>query len=108
MELLPARFSPLCRPQRKQIFSIRITSPKAHARFLWDPDTPTELSSLRLSAQVKPWNEKIVWIVDGQPLATVAYPHDAWLPLTVGKHTIRAAFKRRPEHSRKRVIEVEN
>jgi penicillin-binding protein 1C len=96
LEIAPAQESPLCpgdaalaaeaRP------SVRIREPHAKARYLADPDTPPELSSVKLAASVLPRSAQIDWIVDGRVLERVGFPHEARLPLTPGPHTIRAAL----------------
>lgn len=108
LDLLPTQYSPLCSERGQEPLSLKITSPRDHSRYLWDPDTPSTFSSLRLSATVHPWDEPIVWIVDDKPLTEVSFPHDAWLPLTAGKHRIQAAFKRRSQRSQMVEIVVEN
>ena len=66
------------------------------SRYLFDPNTPPELSTLRLAASVTPATEEIVWLVDDEPIARVPYPHEVRWQLKPGQHTIRA----RLAHSR--------
>jgi penicillin-binding protein 1C len=44
------------------------------------------------AAAVQPATEEVVWLVDGQPVARVGYPHEARWSLTPGPHVIRAAL----------------
>jgi penicillin-binding protein 1C len=96
LELAPARESPLCPlapdAEYAQRPSVRIREPRAKSRYLADPDTPAELSTVRLAASVLPRSAQIDWIVDGRVLARVGFPHEARLPLQPGPHTIRAAL----------------
>jgi penicillin-binding protein 1C len=71
---------------------VSIREPRTAARYLFDPDTPREFATVRLSAAVTPATEDVVWLVDGQPVAQVGYPHEARWPLAPGKHVIRAAL----------------
>ncbi|MBI5494334.1 MAG: transglycosylase domain-containing protein [Deltaproteobacteria bacterium] len=93
MEIAPTRESPLC-PSSLLEPSVAVREPRAHTRLLMDPDTPAELSALRLVAEVTPSEEDVVWIVDGQPIAQVAWPHEARWPLAPGTHLISAALPR--------------
>ena len=69
-----------------------IVEPRPRARYLWDPDTPAESAAIRLSAQVTPADEPVVWIVDGAPVATVSWPHELrWVPVP-GRHVVVAAL----------------
>jgi len=95
LTVAPRVESPLC-PAAGQEPSVAILEPRPRARYLWDPDTPAESAAIRLSAQVTPADEPVVWIVDGVPIATVGYPHEArWTP-SPGTHVIEAALARRP------------
>ena len=87
---------------------MRIREPRAHSRYLADPDTPPEYSSIRLAAQVAPSSEEIVWFVDDRAVARVGFPHEARLPLTRGRHVIRAAMVGRPVQSDAISIVVED
>ena len=69
---------------------VTIREPRSMSRFLFDPDTPRELSTVRLAASVTPATEEIVWLVDDEPVARVGYPHEARWQLKPGRHTIRA------------------
>ncbi len=92
VELAPNQVSPLCPVGELPEPAIAIREPKARARYLFDPDTPLEYSTVRLSAWVTPATEDIVWLVDGRPAATVGWPHEARVSLAPGSHVIRAAF----------------
>jgi len=99
LEIAPTRESPLCPSAAPAVAKIAITEPRALSRFLYDPDTPRELSTIRLAAKVAPATEEIVWLVDGSPVAQVGWPHELRVPLSPGAHTIRAAFAHREGQS---------
>lgn len=99
LELAPAEHSPLCPGGDAQHANVRITEPAHRARYVVDPDAPGELSTVRLSAEVSPSTEDIVWIVDGVPVAQVGYPHEFRWPLSPGVHTVTAAMVRSAEAS---------
>ena len=88
----PTAESPLCPTSDPLVRTVRIREPAPAARFLFDPDTPRELATLRLSAAVQPATEEVVWLVDGTPVARVGYPHEARWSLTPGTHVIRAVL----------------
>lgn len=92
LAIAPTVESPLCPRADPLVRSVRIREPRPAARFLFDPDTPPELSTVRLSASVQPATAEVVWLVDGTPLARVGYPHEARLTLTPGRHVIRAVL----------------
>lgn len=108
LELAPAQVSPLCEGAPPVEPKIAIREPKTKARYLYDPDTPREYSTVRLSAAVTPANEEIVWLVDGTPIAKVGWPHEARVSLLPGSHLIRAAFARRAEVSRPVTVIVDD
>ena len=100
----PSRRAPSARgpesgAEQEETPHISIESPRDRARFLWDPETPSEAGTLRLSAEVSPPEGEIVWIVDGVPLVKVGYPFEARWPLSPGPHTIAAAMVQRQEMS---------
>jgi hypothetical protein len=78
---------------------VSIQEPLPRARFLFDPDTPAEFSTVRLAAKVTPANEEIVWLVNGEPVGKVGWPHELRVALAPGKHVIRAALARMPVES---------
>jgi penicillin-binding protein 1C len=69
---------------------IRVTSPENGVILLRDPDTPPDHATVALRATASPPVEQLVWYIDGQPFATVDYPHAARWPLAAGEHTIQA------------------
>ncbi|PZR12024.1 MAG: penicillin-binding protein 1C [Archangium gephyra] len=90
LTIAPSAYSPLCPVENTTRPRIAIREPRTASRYLFDPDTPRELSTVRFSAQVSPANEEIVWLVDGTPVGRVGYPHELRWPMTPGKHVIRA------------------
>ncbi|MDP1823836.1 MAG: penicillin-binding protein 1C [Archangium sp.] len=90
LAIAPAAFSPLCPVGEAVTPKIAIREPRAKSRYLFDPDTPRELSTVRFAAAVTPANEEIVWLVDGAPVGRVGYPHELRWHLSPGTHVIRA------------------
>ncbi len=76
-----------------------MTEPRAGVRYLFDPDTPPEFSTIRLAADVTPRKEQVVFLVDGEPVAKVGFPHEVRWSLAPGRHTIEAAFASRAGRS---------
>lgn len=96
LELAPKLQSPLCGGWREeQPPAVKISAPTNYSRYLWDPDTPPEYSTIRLSADVTPKDEDVIWIVDGIPVAKVGYPHEFRWSLEPGVHKIKAALAQR-------------
>jgi penicillin-binding protein 1C len=97
LELAPKLESPLCGGWREEkLPAVKISAPTNYSRYLWDPDTPAEYSTIRLAADVTPRDEDIIWIVDGIPVAKVGYPHEFRWSLEPGVHKIKAALAQRP------------
>ncbi len=92
LAIAPAAFSPLCPSGAAVTPKISIREPRPRSRYLFDPDTPLELSTVRFAATVSPANEEIVWLVDGAPVGRVGYPHELRWHLAPGAHVIRARF----------------
>ncbi|MFZ5441615.1 MAG: penicillin-binding protein 1C [Myxococcota bacterium] len=86
----PTAFSPLCPSGADVPPRLAIREPRPRSRYLFDPDTPHELSTVRFSAAVSPANEEVVWLVDGTPVGRVGYPHELRWHLSPGTHVIRA------------------
>ncbi|MBI3181216.1 MAG: transglycosylase domain-containing protein [Myxococcales bacterium] len=109
LELAPRRQSPLCpSAPPDESPSVAIAEPKDRARFLFDPNTPAEVSTLRLSAKVIPPTERVVWLVDGAPVARVGHPHELRWPLEKGTHVIQAMLDGRPFGSRPVTVVVDD
>lgn len=109
LDLAPRQESPLC-PSREESVTpkVAIREPRSTVRLLFDPDTPASSSTLRLEAEVTPSTEPIVWLVDGVPVATVAYPHEYRWSVTPGRHVITAAMSRHAEVSQPLTVLVED
>ncbi len=90
LAIAPAAFSALCPATAELAPKIAIREPRPKSRYLFDPDTPMELSTVRFAAAVTPANEDIVWLVDGAPVGRVGYPHELRWHLSPGTHVIRA------------------
>lgn len=90
LALAPTADSPLCPGADDGTRRVAIREPRHRSRYLFDPDTPRELSTVRFSARVSPATEDVVWLVDGMPVARVGYPHELRWHLPPGTHVIRA------------------
>ncbi len=111
IELAPRELSPLCGLSAGTLAQddppkVVIEEPRNNARYLWDPDTPAEFSTLRLAASVHPRGEEIVWLVDGVPVAKVGYPYEYRWSLTKGRHVIEASLAHRPISSKPITVTV--
>jgi penicillin-binding protein 1C len=107
LDVAPRQSSPLCPPGGPDPEpSVTITEPRDKVRYLWDPDTPERYATIRLAALAHPPEEEVVWLVDGQPVARVGWPHETRWPLFPGTHTIRAALARADVVSRPVTITV--
>jgi penicillin-binding protein 1C len=70
---------------------LRITSPSAGQRLLFDPEVPRELATVALAVEIdRPAPIQILWRVDGEPFALKEFPFTARWPLTPGAHHIQA------------------
>jgi penicillin-binding protein 1C len=107
LDIAPTRVSPLCDAEEKPA-RVAISEPLPKSRFLFDPDTPAEFSTVRLAARVTPASEEIVWLVDGTPVGQVGWPHELRVTLTPGKHVIRAALARAPVESAPVAVTVDD
>ena len=99
LAVAPTRESPLC-PRPDAAPEVALLEPRPNARFIVDPETPPELSSIRFAARVAPADEPVVFLVDGVPVAKVGYPHEFRWPASKGAHVVSAALARRPVVSR--------
>jgi penicillin-binding protein 1C len=107
LTMAPTAWSPLCPSSEGDVEArIAIREPRPKSRFLFDPDTPRELSTVRFAATVTPANEEVVWLVDGTPVGRVGYPHELRWHLTPGKHVIRARLSQSGTTSSGVTIEV--
>jgi penicillin-binding protein 1C len=99
LAVAPLRESPLC-PRPEAPPEVVLLEPRPSARFLVDPESPRELSTIRFAARVSPADEPVVFLVDGVPVAKVAYPHVFRWPAERGTHVVSAALARRRAESR--------
>jgi penicillin-binding protein 1C len=90
LAIAPSAWSPLCAAEQARAPRLAIREPRPQSRYLFDPDTPPELSTVRFAASVSPANEDVVWLVDGAPVGRVGYPHELRWHLAPGTHVIRA------------------
>ncbi|HEX8434302.1 penicillin-binding protein 1C [Archangium sp.] len=109
LDIAPLRESPLCPTHPEQLEpKVAIREPRGTVRLLYDPDTPASASTLRLTADVTPSTEPIVWLVDGVPVATVSWPHEFRWSVRPGQHVITAAMVHRPQVSQPVTVVVED
>jgi penicillin-binding protein 1C len=108
LAIAPAGESPMCPTSFSNERRVTIREPRSMSRFLFDPDTPRELSTVRLAASVTPVTEEIVWLVDEEPIARVGYPHEVRWPLRPGRHTIRARLARSGDMSAPVIVVVDD
>jgi penicillin-binding protein 1C len=99
LAVAPTAPSPLCPGSESGERRVAIREPRPRSRYLFDPDTPRELSTVRFSASVSPATEDVVWLVDGAPVARVGYPHEVRWHLAPGTHVIRARLANGAEAS---------
>ncbi len=90
--------------------AIALVEPKAGVRYAFDPDTPAAFATIRLAAQVDGTgggiNDDVVFLVDGDPVARVPFPHETRWTITPGRHTIQAVLAARSVASAPVVITV--
>jgi penicillin-binding protein 1C len=109
LDIAPRQESPLCPSHEEAVTpKVAIREPRGTVRLLFDPDTPATASTLRLTAEVTPSTEPIVWLVDGVPVATVSYPHEYRWSVTPGRHIITAAMSRHAKVSPPLTVVVED
>ena len=72
--------------------SIAIKEPIDGSVFRFHPDTPQQLQSIALRANVTPTVPEIVWYVDGEPFQKVSYPYTTRWHLCAGSHAVQARF----------------
>lgn len=90
LTIAPTAESPLCPTTEPARAAVRVDEPRPRSRYLYDPNTPPELNTVRFAATVTPATEEIVWLVDDAPVAKVGYPHELRWTLPPGRHVIRA------------------
>ena len=73
---------------------IQIVSPLSGSRIVIDPETPRNLQSLPLRAEVTPPIPSVVWYVDGEPYNNSGFPYEVRWRLEEGEHTFQAKFAR--------------
>ena len=72
--------------------SIAIEEPIDGSVFRFHPDTPQQLQSIALRANVTPAVPEIIWYVDGKPFQRVSYPYTTRWHLRAGSHVLQARF----------------
>ncbi|MBL8953538.1 MAG: transglycosylase domain-containing protein [Myxococcaceae bacterium] len=108
LDVAPSRESPLCPAAFLEPRKVALAEPKDRARYLFDPDTPTALAGVKLWAQVTPATEDVVFLVDGVPVGSAAWPHELRTTLGPGTHVIRAALAHGGEQSAPVTVTVDD
>ena len=100
--VLPPRFAawgavhgydpPLSPSGDSPFVSIAIEEPVNGSVFRFHPDTPQQLQSIALRANVTPTVPEIIWYVDGEPFQKVSYPYTTRWHLRAGSHVLQARF----------------
>ena len=86
-------YSPPSSPTSESPYaSISIEEPLDGSVFRFHPDTPQQLQSIALRANVTPAVPEIIWYVDGKPFQKVAYPYTTRWHLRAGSHVLQARF----------------
>ena len=107
LDLAPIKTSRLCGGDDDAPTSIVLTEPRDGVRYTFDPDTPPEFATVRLSADVLGGHdEEVVFLVDGTPVAQAVWPFEARWTLQPGRHTVQAALMRRTSLSQPASITV--
>ena len=107
LPLRPRRESRLCGGHDDDDVSVALTEPADGVRYAFDPGTAPEFATIRLSADVEgAFDEDVVFLVDGVPVAKVGYPHEARWTLVPGQHVVQAVLARRPVSSSSVTINV--
>jgi penicillin-binding protein 1C len=95
LPLAPRDQSRLCGGGSDGATLVDLIEPQDGVRFHFDPDTPPEFATVRLSAQVKGGSdEDVVFLVDDTPVARVGAPWEARWTLAPGRHTVVAVLAR--------------
>lgn len=68
--------------------TVRITTPRSGERYAADSEDAG--TTVGLEADVDPQVPQVVWVIDGEPFATVDWPYATRWPITPGEHRIEA------------------
>ena len=69
---------------------LALVSPVQAARYVRDPEVPSDLATLALKVNVDPPAEQVLWLVDEKPFKVVDYPYTTRWPIQGGEHRFRA------------------
>ena len=67
----------------------KLLSPSPGGRYLIDPSFGRRYQALPLKAEIPEAAKEVVWVVDGEPYATVTWPFGARWSLEEGEHTFQ-------------------
>jgi penicillin-binding protein 1C len=87
----PTRYSPSCPARGPVANAVIVTHPRDRDVFVLEPGYDAGTQSVQLAAEVDPAVPELVWIVDGERLASTPWPYEASLPLSRGAHRVEAA-----------------
>jgi penicillin-binding protein 1C len=85
----PTRYSPLCPSKGPVPGALVVTYPRKGEVFLIEPGYDRRTQSLPLSAEVDPYLPQVTWLLDGSPVAHVAWPYETAWPLAEGRHRVQ-------------------
>jgi len=95
LAVAPHDTSRLCGGGSDGATRVALVEPKDGLRLHFDPDTPPEFTTVRLSAQVMGGSdEDVVFLVDDEPVARVGAPWEVRWTLQPGRHTVMAVLAR--------------
>ncbi len=85
----PRRYSPLCPARGPVPGALVVTYPRKGEVFLIEPGYERRTQSLAFSAEVDPYLPEVTWLLDGAPVARVAWPYETAWPLAEGRHRVQ-------------------
>jgi penicillin-binding protein 1C len=87
----PTKGSPFCPPRGTDGGAVAVSFPLAGDVFVIEPGYDRRTQTLPLAASIDPPEDEVTWIVDGSPVAKVAWPYRADWPLAPGRHEVAVA-----------------
>jgi penicillin-binding protein 1C len=81
--------------QEEAAVRLAITTPQDSTHIIRNPETPTDLASLTLTASVVPAQLQLLWYVDGRPYRLAAATESVRWPLQAGLHVFQVRLPNR-------------
>ncbi len=94
-------------PRQAAAPRLAITQPDAGAHVWRNPEAPSLLNRLVLRAAAEPAPTQVVWLVDGQPVATAPADKPFYWPMTPGRHRFQIRLPLEPTVSDPVAVMVE-